>query len=313
MEKHERDPLDISVDGPAALAAGQGIVLSDSATLLRSLPDDCIDLIYTDPPFNTGKVQRLSSIKASADGPLSRTGFQGQAGSYETVSVHEYRDDMPFGEYLEWLSANLREMQRVLAPAGSLYLHLDFHAVHYAKVLLDDIFGADRFLNEIIWAYDYGGRARNKWPRKHDNILWYAKGDSWTFNRDDIDRLPYMAPGLVGPEKAARGKLPTDTWFMTIVPTNSRDRTGWPTQKPLPLVERIIRASSNPGDMVADFFSGSGTTAVAADRLGRRFLVGDADPVAIAIAQRRVERGRRGLPYQVTRAELARAGGAGGE
>jgi site-specific DNA-methyltransferase (adenine-specific) len=305
VEEQPQAAISVSADGPSAIASGQGIVMSDSLELLRSLPDGCIDLIYTDPPFNTGKVQRLHSIKASVDGALSRTGFHGQAGSYETVSLHEYRDDMPFDEYLEWLADNLREMYRVLKPTGSLYLHLDFHAVHYAKVLLDDICGYDNFLTEIIWAYDYGGRARNKWPRKHDNILWYAKGDTWTFNRDDIDRLPYMAPGLVGPEKAARGKLPTDTWFMTIVPTNSKDRTGWPTQKPSPLVERIIRASSNPGDLVADFFGGSGTTAVSADKLGRRFLINDFDPKAIAITQRRIERRRLGLPYQETRDEKA--------
>jgi len=186
------------------------------------------------------------------------------------------------------LRGHLEQAYRVLTPSGSLYLHLDFHAVHHARIMLDEIFGPERFLNEIIWAYDYGGRALDKWPRKHDNILWYSKGPEWTFNREAIDRIPYMAPGLVGPEKAARGKLPTDVWWMTIVPTNSRERTGYPTQKPLQLLERIVTASSNPGDLVLDFFAGSGTTGVAAKKLGRRYLLVDNNPDAVEIARRRL-------------------------
>jgi site-specific DNA-methyltransferase (adenine-specific) len=165
---------------------------------------------------------------------------------------------------------------------------LDFRIVHYARLLLDEIFGPERFLNEIIWAYDYGGRARDRWPRKHDNILWYAKSDRWIFQPSEIDRIPYMAPGLVGPEKAARGKLPTDTWWLTIVPTRGRERTGYPTQKPLALLDRIVRASSREGDLVADFFCGSGTTGVAAQKLGRRYLLVDDSPPAIAITRRRL-------------------------
>ncbi|MGH9894732.1 MAG: DNA-methyltransferase, partial [bacterium] len=188
------------------------------------------------------------------------------------------------------LEERMREAHRILKAHGSLYLHLDFHAVHYARLMLDEIFGPERFLNEIIWAYDYGGRPRDKWPRKHDNILWYAKGDQWVFNRDDIDRLPYMAPGLVGAEKAARGKLPTDVWWMTIVPTNSRERTGYPTQKPEKLLERIIRASSNPGDLIVDFFAGSGTTGVVAKKLGRRYLLVDSSPEAVGIAKDRLRK-----------------------
>lgn len=195
---------------------------------------------------------------------------------------------MPLEEYLGFLYDRLAEMHRVLANEGSLYLHLDFHTVHYARLMLDEIFGAENFLNEVVWAYDYGGRARDKWARNHDNILWYAKSDHWTFNRDAIDRIPYMAPGLVGPDKAARGKLPTDTWWMTIVPTNSRERTGYPTQKPLKLLERIISASSRPGDLVADFFAGTGTTGVAAKRLGRRHLLVDQNPAATQIAEKRL-------------------------
>lgn len=229
----------------------------------------------------------MERIKTGS-GAGSRLGFSGRRYAFDVVSTHQYRDDMPLEEYLQFLAERLTEMHRVLSPDGSLYLHLDYRAVHYARFLMDDIFGAEHFLNEVIWAYDYGGRARDKWARKHDNILWYAKSNAWTFNRDDIDRLPYMAPGLVGPVKVARGKLPTDTWFLTIVPTNGKERTGYPTQKPVRLLERIIRASSNPGNLVADFFCGSGTTGVVAQRLGRRFLLVDSNPEAIRIANERL-------------------------
>jgi len=263
------------------------VLLGDNLPILRRLPDACVDLIYVDPPFDTGQVRRLRSI-TTGTGTRTRTGFGGRLYTYDVRSAHRYRDDMPLEEYLDFLRERLVEMHRVLRPTGSLYLHLDFHAVHHARLVLDDIFGPERFLNEVIWAYDYGGRARDKWPRKHDNILWYRRGETWTFNRDEIDRVPYMAPGLVGADKAARGKLPTDVWWMTIVPTSGRERTGYPTQKPLKLLERIVRASSNPGDVVADFFGGSGTTAVAAARLGRRFLVTDISPEAVEITERRL-------------------------
>ncbi len=266
----------------------RGIVEEDNISVLRSMPDACVDLVYIDPPFGTGQVRRLSSIKTGS-GAKQRTGFGGKLYEFEVVSSHEYRDDMPLEEYLGFLYMRLVEIHRVLKPTGSLYLHLDWHSVHFARLLLDEIFGAERYLNEIIWAYDYGGRPRNKWPPKHDNILWYAKGDEWIFNRDDIDRIPYMAPGLVGKEKADRGKLPTDTWWMTIVPTNSRERTGYPTQKPVKLLERIVRASSPRGGFVADFFAGSGTTGVAARNLGREFLVVDNNPVAIKIMHERLD------------------------
>lgn len=264
------------------------IVLSEAIDLLRDVPSDSVDLIYIDPPFGTGQVRQLDSIRTGS-GLKQRRGFGERVYQFEVVSSYSYRDDMSWNEYMAFLSEHLAEAHRVLKGNGSLYLHLDFHAVHYARLLMDDIFGPDRFLNEIIWAYDYGGRAKDKWPRKHDNILWYAKGDAWTFNRDDVDRLPYMAPGLVGPEKAARGKLPTDVWWCTIVPTNGRERTGYPTQKPEKLLERIIRASSRPGDVVLDFFTGSGTTGVVAKRLGRRCLLVDNNPVAVDIARQRLK------------------------
>ncbi len=269
------------------MAAPDRLYYGDNLDVLRATPGESIDLIYIDPPFGTGQTRRLDSIKTGS-GTKSRVGFGGRTYTFDVRSSHRYRDDMPLEEYLQFLAERLAEMYRVLKPTGSLYLHLDWHSVHYARLILDELFGPDHFLNEIIWAYDYGGRARDRWARKHDNILWYAKSDSWTYNRDDIDRIPYMAPGLVGAEKAALGKLPTDTWWLTIVPTNSKERTGYPTQKPLKLLERIIRASSNPGDLVADYFGGSGTTAVAAARLGRRFLYVDTNSEALDIAKRRI-------------------------
>jgi site-specific DNA-methyltransferase (adenine-specific) len=264
-----------------------GVVLADNLEVLRRLPDGCVDLIYIDPPFGTGQRQRLDAIRTGS-GARTRVGFAGRSYRWHTVSTHEYRDQMDLGAYLAFLEPRLVEMHRVLAAHGSLYVHLDHHAVHHVRLLLDRIFGPERFLNEIIWAYDYGGRSPDRWPRKHDNILWYARGSTWRFNREAIDRLPYLAPGLVGPAKAERGKLPTDVWWMTIVPTGGRERTGYPTQKPLRLLERIVTASSNPGDLVADFFGGAGTTAVAAARLGRRFLTVDANPEAVRITERRL-------------------------
>ena len=201
-----------------------------------------------------------------------------------------WSDDLPLDVHLEALHARLVEIHRVLAPHGSLYLHVDWRTAHHARLLLDEVFGAERFLNELVWAYDYGGRSRDRWPRKHDTILWYAKGDDWLFERDAIDRVPYLAPGLVGPEKAARGKLPTDVWWMTIVPPGSAERTGYPTQKPVRLLERIVAASSRPGDLVLDPYAGSGTTGVAAARLGRRWLLVDRNPVAVEIARARLAR-----------------------
>ena len=204
-----------------------------------------------------------------------------------TVASPTYADT--FDDYLAYLRPRLVEAHRLLTPAGSFFLHLDPREVHYAKVMLDEIFGRNCFRNEIIWAYDYGGKPRDRWPAKHDNLLWYSRSPtSYTFHYDAIDRVPYMAPDLVGPEKAARGKIPTDVWFITIVPTNSREKTGYPTQKPAKLLERIIRVHSNPGDLVLDFFAGSGTTGAAAAKLGRRFLLIDSSPEAVKIMRKRL-------------------------
>ncbi|MCC7129601.1 MAG: site-specific DNA-methyltransferase, partial [Anaerolineae bacterium] len=202
------------------------IYFGDNLPILRSMPDESVDLIYIDPPFNTGKRQTRVQIRTVQSEAGDRTGFSGRR--YQTVRLGKKGYADLFDDYLQFLEPRLVEAHRVLSPRGSLYLHLDFREVHYCKVLLDQIFGRASFLNEIIWAYDYGGRTKKKWPPKHDNILLYAKNpDDYTFNVKEIDRIPYMAPGLVGPEKAARGKLPTDTWWHTIVPTNRKEKTGY--------------------------------------------------------------------------------------
>ena len=275
-------------DGVDILGGSVGrIVLADNMAVLGSLPDDSIDLVYIDPPFNTGKRQTLRRLRTVADPEGGdRTGFGGrryrtiQLGSASYVDVHD--------DYLDFLEPRLVEIRRVLRPTGTLYLHLDPREVHYAKVLCDAIFGRDCFLNEVVWAYDFGARTKRRWPAKHDDILVYVKdpGRYW-FDAEAVERIPYMAPGLVGPEKAARGKLPTDTWWQTIVPTGGTERTGYPTQKPVAVLRRVVSASCPAGGVVADFFAGSGTAGAAALELGRRFLLVDSNPEAAAVMCRR--------------------------
>ncbi len=262
------------------------IYFGDNLEVLKILPSESVDLIYIDPPFNTGREQRYTALRTVRSETGDRVGFGGKR--YRTLMLGSRSFVDIFDDYLAFLEPRLLEAHRVLAPHGSLYFHIDYREVHYCKVLLDAIFGRECFLNEIIWAYDYGGRPRRKWPPKHDNILLYVKDpDRYIFNTDEIDRIPYMAPGLVGAEKAQWGKLPTDVWWHTIVPTNSKERVGYPTQKPLGILRRIIRASSRPGDLVLDFFAGSGTTGVAALELGRRFILVDNNPEAIEVMKRR--------------------------
>jgi len=262
------------------------IYFGDNLPVLNNLPDESVALIYIDPPFNTGKSQRRVQIKTVEDLKGDRRGFGGRL--YQTIELGTQEYDDIFDDYLFFLSPRLKEAHRVLSNQGTLYFHIDYREVHYCKILLDQIFGRRSFLNEIIWAYDYGGRSKKKWPPKHDNILVYVKDpDNYVFNLDDIDRIPYMAPGLVGPEKASRGKLPTDTWWHTIVGTNSREKTGYPTQKPLGVLKRIIRASSNPGDIVLDFFAGSGTTGLSCLELDRRFILVDNNRQALQVMARR--------------------------
>ena len=263
------------------------VVCADNLVVLRTVADESIDLIYVDPPFNTGQRRTLQRLKTVRDDEAGdRTGFQGRRYRSIRMGSSSYLD--VFEDYLEFLEPRLCEFRRVLKPSGSLYVHLDFREVHYVKVLLDSIFGRDCFLNEVIWAYDYGGRPRRKWPPKHDSILVFVKdSERYYFDPDAAERVPYLAPGLVGPEKASRGKRLTDTWFHTIVPTTGRERTGYPTQKPLGIIRRIVRSSSPPGGLVADFFAGSGTTGVAANESGRRFLLVDDSPEAIGVMRSR--------------------------
>src|SRR3990170_860456 len=234
------------------------VYLGDNLPILRSLPSDSIPLIYIDPPFNTGKTQTRSRLKTVRDENGDRTGFKGER--YKTIQLGSQAFGDSFGdEFLSFLQPRLAEAKRLLTANGSLYFHIDYREVHYCKILLDEIFGRECFLNEIIWAYDYGARSKKKWPAKHDNILWYAKDPTnYQFHVEECDRIPYMAPGLVGPEKAARGKTPTDTWWHTIVGPTSHEKTGYPTQKPLAVIERIVKVHSAPGDQLLDFFAGSG-------------------------------------------------------
>ncbi len=264
----------------------RAIHLADNVDVLGRLPSGSVDLIYVDPPFNTGRLQRHVRMAARRSEDGDRIGFQGLRYETQRLSERSFADSRD--DYLGFLLPRLHEAHRVLSATGTLYFHIDYREVHYCKILLDQIFGRQCFLNEIIWAYDYGARTRRKWPPKHDNILVYVKDPRhYTFNADAVDRIPYMAPGLVGPEKAARGKLPTDTWWHTIVPTSGGERTGYPTQKPLGILRRIILASSNPGDLVLDFFAGSGTTGAACLELGRSFILVDESEQALSVMAKR--------------------------
>lgn len=264
------------------------IIFGDNLPILKSLPSECIDLIYIDPPFNTGKRQqriRLQTVHDEENG--DRVGFQGK--KYKTIKlgVSSYED--AFDDFLGFLEPRLIEAYRLLRSNGSFFFHIDYREVHYCKVLIDKIFGRESFINEIIWAYDYGARSKNRWPAKHDNILWYAREpDNYTFNYEEMERIPYMAPGLVSEEKAARGKTPTDVWWHTIVSPNGKEKTGYATQKPLGIVQRIVKIHSKPSDVVMDFFAGSGTLGEAAERLGRNWILIDNNPEAIRVMAKRL-------------------------
>jgi site-specific DNA-methyltransferase (adenine-specific) len=274
------------------------VIQAENLSALRSLPDASVELIYIDPPFNTGVTQKRTRIRTIRDAGGDRTGFGGNR--YRTERVDAKLGSAPtyadiFDDYIGFLRPRLIEAHRILTPTGSLFLHIDPREVHYVKVMLDEVFalhgGAGRacFQNEIIWAYDYGARSTKRWPAKHDNILWYTKHPTdYTFNLDATDRIPYMAPGLVGAEKAARGKTPTDVWWHTIVSPTGKEKTGYPTQTPLGILERIVRVHSNPGDTVLDFFAGSGTTGVAAVRNGRNYLLIDQNPEACTLMHTRL-------------------------
>ncbi len=263
------------------------VIHGDNLVATATLPEASFRLIYLDPPFNTGRAQSRRSITTTRSETGGRVGFQGR--SYETVKGALSRYDDRFADYWAFLEPRLEEAWRLLDEHGTLYLHLDYRESHYAKVALDALFGRECFLNEIVWAYDYGARATKKWPAKHDTILVYVKDpERYYFDNTAVDREPYMAPGLVTPEKAALGKLPTDVWWHTIVSPTGREKTGYATQKPAGVLRRIIQASSAPGDWVLDFFAGSGTTGAVAAELGRRFLLIDKNPEAVAIMRERL-------------------------
>ena len=278
---------------------GNRIVIGDNLPALREMETGSVELIYVDPPFNTGREQHRPQIKTVRDETGDRVGFGGQR--YRTERVTGERAGAGYGDrfddFIGFLRPRMEEAYRVLSAAGSLFFHIDYREVHYAKVMLDEVFsaggvcGRECFQNEIIWAYDYGARSKKKWPAKHDNILWYTKDPKrYTFNLDECDRIPYMAPGLVGEEKAARGKTPTDVWWHTIVSPTGKEKTGYATQKPLGVLERIVKVHSNPGEMVLDFFAGSGTAGEAAAKNGRRFVMIDENPEAVKVMRRRLGR-----------------------
>jgi site-specific DNA-methyltransferase (adenine-specific) len=288
----------LTPENPPALWSPEGenlVILGDNLEVASRLPGASFRLIYLDPPFNTGRTQSRRKLSTTRAEGGSRVGFKGQ--TYDTVkgTLYSYNDD--FADYWEFLEPRLEEAWRLLDDRGTLYLHLDYREVHYAKVALDALFGRDSFLNEIIWAYDYGAKTSSRWPAKHDTILVYVKNpDDYYFDNATVDREPYMAPGLVTAAKVARGKLPTDVWWHTIVTTSGKERTGYATQKPEGILRRIIAASSAEGDWVLDFFAGSGTTASVAAKLGRRFVVVDRNPDAIEIVRTRLGSQARYLP-----------------
>ncbi|HSQ62605.1 MAG TPA: site-specific DNA-methyltransferase [Polyangiaceae bacterium] len=264
------------------------IILGDNAAVLPTLPGGFARVIYIDPPFNTGKVQRRERMRVTAtEGEGQRGGFGGRRYDVEKIESGSYDD--AFDDFEAFLMPRIEASLRCLTTDGSLFVHLDSREVHYIKVALDRLLGRERFMNEIIWAYDYGGRPKNRWPSKHDTILWYAmKPDDYVFDFEAMDRIPYMAPGLVSKEKAERGKTPTDVWWHTIVPTNGREKTGYPTQKPLGVLGRIVKVHTRPGDVILDFFAGSGTMGEAAARHGRGFVLVDDNPEAVRVAAARL-------------------------
>ena len=263
------------------------IYYGDNAMILKGFPEESFDLIYIDPPFNTGKRQARTRTKTVRDDEGDRVGYQGRRYTTLRLGTKSFADS--FDDFLVFLEPRLVEARRLLKPEGSFFLHIDYREAHYCKVLLDTIFGRDSFMNEIVWAYDYGARSKKKWSAKHDNIFWYAKNpENYTFRYDEIERIPYMAPGLVTKEKAERGKTPTDTWWHTIVSPNGKEKTGYPTQKPLGVIKRIIQVHSNPGDTILDFFAGSGTTGEAALRSGRHAVLIDNNMEAMKVMARRL-------------------------
>jgi site-specific DNA-methyltransferase (adenine-specific) len=280
------------------LVPANKLIFGDNLSHLNSIADGSVQLVYIDPPFNTGRTQARGSTSTKRIATGGRVGFKGQ--HYEIIRETVLSYDDEFADYWSFLEPRLEEAWRVLHETGTLYLHLDYREAHYAKVLLDSLFGRDCFLNEIIWAYDYGGKAKNRWPSKHDTILVYVKNPkTYFFDNESVDREPYMAPGLVTPEKVARGKLPTDVWWHTIVSPTGKEKTGYPTQKPEGILRRVIQASSRENDLVLDFFAGSGTTGAVAAALGRRFILIDQNQESIDVISNRLK--SAGVEFELVR------------
>ncbi len=275
------------MDDAARTPEADEILLGDNLELLPRFADASFQLIYIDPPFNTGSAQTRRTLRTTPDDDGDRTGFQGRRYKTRLLEQSSYRDS--FDDYLAFLGPRLEEAHRLLKSTGTLYFHIDARESHYCKLLLDEIFGRERFLNEIIWAYDYGARTKRSWPKKHDTVLVYVKDPKkYFFDSEEVDREPYMAPGLVTAEKAARGKLPTDVWWHTIVATSGREKTGYPTQKPEGIVRRMVQASTCEGDWCLDFFAGSGTLGAVAAATGRRYVLIDSNPEAVRVMRARL-------------------------
>lgn len=290
ISKDENSHGAIQDRAPNDRIANCRIERGDAREVLPKLPKESVQLIYIDPPFNTGKRMTYNKIATEKNANGGRTGYNGKR--YETHNISKLSYDDKYDEYVEYITERIKLALPLLAKDGSLFLHIDYRESHYLKVELDKIFGRENFINEIIWSYDYGGRSKNKWPAKHDTILWYAVNkDDYIFNYEAIDRIPYMAPALVGEKKAKKGKTPTDVWWNSIVGTNSKERDGgrgYPTQKPLAILERIVLVHSNENDTVLDFFAGSGTTGVAAIKNKRKAILVDSNPAAIEIIRQRI-------------------------
>jgi len=285
------------------------IILGENLDVLPSLDSEAFQLIYIDPPFNTGKAQTRKTLQTVPHRDGDRTGFMGRRYRTRLLAESSYLDE--FEDYLAFLDPRLREAHRLLAPSGTFYFHIDYREAHYCKLLLDEIFGRACFLNEIIWAYDYGARSKRRWPAKHDTILVYVKDPAaYHYDAEAVDREPYMAPGLVTAEKAAKGKLPTDVWWHTIVPTSGREKTGYPTQKPEGIIRRMIQASTRPGDSCLDFFAGSGTVGAVAAKLDRRYVLIDCNPEAVRVMRERLA-DRHDAPAQDTSGDRHARRGAG--
>jgi site-specific DNA-methyltransferase (adenine-specific) len=265
----------------------EGIRHGDNLPIMGELPDGCVQMAYADPPFNTGRTQARRTLATVAAAGGDRTGFGGRRYATTLLRTSSYRDS--FDDYLAFLEPRLVQLRRLLSPEGTLYLHLDYREAHYVKLLLDEVFGRECFLNELIWAYDYGAKPRRRWPQKHDTILVYVRDpERYLFDADAVDREPYMAPGLVTPEQRERGKRPTSVMWHTIVSPTGREKTGYPTQKPAALIRRFVQASSRPGDLCLDPFAGSGTLGAAAAALGRRYLLIDSSEQAVAVMRARL-------------------------